>query len=95
MADGGSAGLFRGWLGWFHARGSSSGLLNGPRPAQRLVVGVDRDAGAQREGDGIAGPAVKGELLPIRLEVQSGVVGVFLQVTDDHPPQAGVKGREE
>ena len=67
MADGGSAALLRGWLRWFHGQRSSSGLLAGSRPAQRFVVGVNRDAGAQRESDGIAGSAVKCKLLPVGL----------------------------
>jgi hypothetical protein len=32
VADGGAAGLLRGWLRRFHAQGSSAGFLAGPRP---------------------------------------------------------------
>src|SRR5574337_121962 len=79
----------------FTAPKASLGQLVGLCAIQRLGVGVDRDAGPQRKGDSVTGSAVDRNLFAIGLEVDGGIIGIFLKVADNDSPQVRMKGCEE
>src|SRR5574337_1051727 len=73
----------------------SPGRLVGTRAIQRLVVGVNRDTGSQREGDGVTGSAIDHNLFAISFKIEGGVVDIVLKVADNDSSQARVNGRQE